>query len=93
MFHCFCFEESITLGKQLNIIFFFRLLEATVVLPTEIGTFLLWGEVPSTYGFSSFTYTTAYNFCHTDIEQCIGSVCLVRNLMKFLYLGRVSPNI
>ena len=45
-----------------------------MVLPTEIGTALLWGEVPSTYGFSSFTYTTAYNFCHTDIEQCIGSV-------------------
>ena len=55
-------------------IFFFKLLEATVVLPSEAGTVLLWGEVPSTYGFSSFTDTTAYNFCHRDIEQCIGSV-------------------
>ena len=73
-FYCFGFEESITLGKQFNIIFFFRLLETTVVLPTETGTVLLWGEVPSIYGLSSFTYTTAYNFCHRNIEQCIGSV-------------------
>lgn len=45
-----------------------------MVLPTEIGTALLWDEMPPTYGFFSFTSTTTYHFYYTDIEQCIGSV-------------------
>lgn len=52
---------------------FFRFLEATGVLPANVGTALLWDEC-STYGFSSFTSTRACNFYHTDIEQRIGSV-------------------
>lgn len=31
---------------QFNVIFFFRLLEATVVLLTKVGTALLWDECP-----------------------------------------------
>lgn len=67
MLHSFCFEESVTLGEQFNIIFFFKFLEARVVP----GPTLLWDEMPSTY---RHTHPPQYNFDHTDTEQCIGSV-------------------
>lgn len=73
MIYCFCFEESVTLGTQFNITFFFRLLEATVVLPSKADTALLWAECPPLMAFPLSQPPQPIIFT-IDIEQCIGSV-------------------